>query len=132
MLGMLMLSSAGVSNVRASENWGRTVRLVRVHVNVKLLVPLEGLPQKLDLGPTLVTPRLSVGLALLVSLHLVELHHLVDALEVLLFYVELELDLREHELDARPEIGRVEFDKVCGRQHCPGPSSLATYRAWKS
>lgn len=57
---------------------------------------------------------LSFTLALSVTLELIQADHLLDTIFVLLLDAEFELELREHELDSGPKMGRFRFDEVCG------------------
>lgn len=91
----------------------RTIRAFSaVSVDVQLFVPLECLLQESYLLLALNFPGCGIGTALLVAFHLVQLYHLLDALQVLLLDIQFELDLREHELNARPKIGCIIFDQV--------------------
>lgn len=83
-----------------------------VSVDVQLFIPLECLFEESYLLLALDLPGCGIGTALLVAFHLVQLHHLLDALQVLLLDIQFKLDLREHELDARPKVGCIIFDQV--------------------
>lgn len=91
----------------------RTVAAVALDVHVQVLVALERVLEQLDLLVALDALRLGVLLAAAVALHLVEAHHLLDAVLVLLLDAELELELGQHELDARTQVRRVILDEVC-------------------
>lgn len=91
----------------------RTIRVFSaVSVDVQLFITLECLLQERYLLPALDLSGCGIGPALLVAFHLVQLYHLLNALQVLLLDIQFELDLREHELDAGPKIGCIIFDKI--------------------
>ena len=94
--------------------WILTVVVVGpVNVHVQILVALERVLQQLDLLVTLDTLGLCVLLALAVALELVQAHHLLDSILVLLLDTELELKLGQHELNAGSQVLRVIADKIC-------------------
>jgi hypothetical protein len=79
---------------------------------VQLLVSLQCLLQDYDLLLALNPTSSRIRLTLAITLHAVKLHHLFYTLEVLLLNIQLELDLRQHELDTGAEVGVVVFDKI--------------------
>jgi hypothetical protein len=110
-LGTFMLSSENVS-VEPARLVEHTVVVVILAYDVHVLVALKRLFQKLDLLVAFDASSFGLLPVLTITLHLVELHHLVDSFFVLLLHAEFELELRQHELDSGPEMWRVVFDKV--------------------
>lgn len=90
-----------------------TIVAVAVNVNMQILVPLQRVLEQLDLLVTLDALGFGILLALAVAFHLVQAHHLLNAILVLFFDTELEFKLGQHELDAGAEMRGVVFDKVC-------------------
>ena len=91
----------------------RTIRRIcLITVDMKFFISLECLLQQYDLLLALDTSSSSICSALLVTLHLVQLDHLFDSLQILFLNIELELNLGQHELDSGTKIGGVVFNEV--------------------
>lgn len=79
---------------------------------MKLFVSLQSLLEESDLLLALNPTSSGIGTALLIALHLVKLNHLLDTFEVLLFNIDLELNLGQHELDAGAKVRGIIFDQI--------------------
>ena len=75
--------------------------ICRININMEVFVSLQRLLEQLHFLVTFQPPRLRVRLALPIAFHLVEPHHLLDTIPVLLFNAQFEFELRKHQLDAR-------------------------------
>lgn len=106
----LQVSKMGIGNMKKVHT---VLVICRVHVDVQLFISLQGLLQDNNLLLALDFSRSRVRLTLAIALHTVQLDHLLYTFQVLLFNVELELDLRQHELDAGTKIRVIIFDQVC-------------------
>jgi hypothetical protein len=79
---------------------------------MEILVSLERLLEELYLLVAFDALGLRIRLALAVPFHLVQPHHLLDSVFVLFLDTELELELRQHELDAGTQMWGVISDQV--------------------
>jgi hypothetical protein len=95
------------------------------------LVSLEGRLQKEYLLLAFDPFTFGIGSRLLIAVRLVQLHHLVDALLVLHFDLEFELQLMEHTGYLSSGMGCVSLDKVkvCERPGL-GSSRIVTGKLW--
>jgi hypothetical protein len=79
---------------------------------MQFLVSLQCLLQEKNLLLAFHSASSGIGFTLPVAFHAIKLNHFLNALEVLLFDLELELDLREHVLDSRAKVRGIVFDQV--------------------
>lgn len=118
MLGEFKLSSShACQRFRITLWWGKSDITVwgvvsALHIHMQIFVSLESLLQKLDFLVTLYSPSFGICFALPVPIILIEPHQFFYAILVLLLNAELELQLRQHELDARSKVWSVVFDEI--------------------
>lgn len=79
---------------------------------MKILISLQSLLQQLDLLVALDATSFRICAALSIALILVEANHLLNTGLVLFLYAKLELQLRQHELNLRAQVGRVILNQV--------------------
>lgn len=120
---MLMLSSAvhyfvnGPEQIKEVEFSPRTILLVcAINIHVEFFISLESLLQQRDLLSAFHFSGRGIGTAFLVAFHLIQLNHFFDSLEILLFNVQLELDLRKHQLNARAKMRGIVFNQIWQEQ----------------
>lgn len=102
-----------------------TIRIVgTIDIHVKLFISFQSLLQQGNLLFALNPTSGGIGTALLIALHLVKLDHFLNAFEVLLFNIDLELNLGQHKLDAGTEVRGIIFDQICrGQMSAVEPTS---------
>lgn len=103
----------GISWLSDQRKTELTIATLALDVHMEILIALQRVFQELNLLVTLDALRFRIGLALAITFQLIQAHHLVDTVLVLLLDAELELELRQHELDARPQMRGVILDEIC-------------------
>ena len=99
--------------------------ILAFNIYVQCLVTLQSLLQKLNFLVALDTAGLSIRSALSITFKLIKANHLFYTILVLFLDTKLELELRQHELDPRAQVGGIGLDQVKLAVVCPLLVALA-------